>query len=91
MTNRHKQLALLLFLLAMLLLFPPWRYTYSEPGMAPVEKPAKRAFLFSPPHPEEGAAEYGGVAIDLRRLLLEMFAVGLLGGAFYFFWNAPRK
>lgn len=68
---------------AIVLLFPPWVYTFTRPGMAVVFSPAPRSFVFGPPHKGyDGFAR--GLTLDWKRLSTELLAIGSLGGFIYY-------
>jgi hypothetical protein len=77
---RQKVLVVFASLLALVALFPPWSYTFDQPGMATVHKPAPRSFLFSPPAPEQNYPNFG-VLLDFKRLCVELLSTVFLGGA----------
>lgn len=75
-------------------LYPPWSYTFTQPGMAVVRKPGPRAFLFLPPSPERAWSERFGVVLDGSRLLVEFVAVAVGSGLIYVAVNrgsGPRR
>lgn len=87
-------LAIGLILLGATLLFPPWEFTFTAPGMATVTRPAGYSVVISPPSLESeggfGNRRTSGVRIDWSRLLIEMGVVVVLGGVGFLVLDRPR-
>ena len=67
---------------AAVLLFPPWAYTFTRPGMAVVFSPAPRTFVFAPPKTGYNRFTHG-LTLDWKRLSTELLAIGCVGGLIY--------
>lgn len=77
-------------LIALMVLFPPWKCVYYAPGRLRIEKPAPYGFVFSPPEiPVTSRSEYGeyfegfsrnmwSLQIDYHRLVLPVCAVAVV-------------
>jgi hypothetical protein len=68
---------------AVALIYPPWSYTYTRPGMAVVSNPAPRSFILSPPDTGFDRTRYG-LGLDWKRLSTELLAIGCIGGVVYY-------
>lgn len=55
-------------------LFPPWKYTFAEAGMAVISQPAGHSLLIRPPEPLRQNIHFG-VTLDYGRLALEVISV----------------
>lgn len=73
--------ALVLVMVGVSVLVPPWEETYQKPGMARASKPIGYRLLISPPRAPDTA--YHGVRIDFGRLALQWLALAAFGGAIH--------
>ena len=72
-----------LIILALMLLIPPWQYTFHMSGSRPVERSAGYYPVFAPPPPLKEGPRYG-VRIDFARLVLQCgVVVVILGGPLF--------
>jgi hypothetical protein len=64
-------------LVALMILFPPWKYTIPSSAYIFYSQPGPYGFLFFPPSPSD---DYSGLVIDFSRLLIQIAGVGLVVG-----------
>ena len=79
--TRRLVTVVVLLLVALMGLIPPWtKYTASPRGLN-IEKPAGYSFIFAPPQPD---GYYGsqGVKVDVKRLLIQWVIVCAVAGAY---------
>jgi hypothetical protein len=75
--NPHRHLVILIgtILVALMGLFPPWRFQRLATAYVPVEQPAGYSLVFRPPPQPD---EHTGVSIDTPRLAVEWITTILL-------------
>jgi hypothetical protein len=66
-------------LFVLMSLIPPWKYSLDASGVV-YSRPARYAFIGSPPEPEAAVTLAGGVEIDFSRLILQWLVVGAATG-----------
>ena len=69
-------------------LFPPWTYTLDAESIHR-ERPAGYELIFDPPRPEYLSKDYGGVRLDISRLLIQWIVLSAATGGLILFTNKP--
>jgi hypothetical protein len=72
-------LGLVSLILLAVVLFPPWDYTASWPGMTTARTPAGHVWLFNSPPPSHGP-RHQGVELAVDRMMIEAGVVLVVGG-----------
>lgn len=70
---------IVLSLVVVCALFPPWVSTLSREGAPKALAPAGYSFVFDPPSPRFESPIYG-MEIDLKRLSVQLLAIGAVFG-----------
>lgn len=67
----------------LLVLVPPWRISFSTPGMSPTHDPKGHRFILSPPAKDVPSDVRFSVGVDYGRLALELAGLAIVAGAYF--------
>jgi len=80
-TTHRRIMIVTLSIIAVMCLFPPWKYTFNGAYNQSSENPAGYSFIASPP-PKKNSGYGAGVKLDILQLFVQLVSIISISGFF---------